>query len=90
MKQSKREKTVIRNMQEKKDNHRQYTRKGNMNEWIQELEAHIHCDDFEDVQEQVICKIEASHRTSFVVYGASSLQLLWYAWGYRSVCGAVL
>lgn len=45
MKQSKREKTVIRNM----------------NEWIQELEAHIHCDDFEEVQEQVICKIEAGH-----------------------------
>lgn len=51
MKQSKREKTVIRNMQENKDNHRQYTYKGNMNEWIQELEAHIHCDDFEEVQE---------------------------------------
>lgn len=58
MKQSKRERMVIRNMQENKNNHRQYTPKGIMKEWIQELEGHIHCDDFEEVQEQVICKVE--------------------------------
>lgn len=33
-------------------------KKGNMKEWIQELQDHINCDDFEEVQEHAICKIE--------------------------------